>query len=129
MMLGTCTADHATSKCMYGPKCKDMTLCWFTHTTHSLEVCHYGHECVNSKCSRIHPVKSVEPTPLLTHTVSDTADTSIDTSGKILIVDVESKYPLTLDMDGLNPKLLTIAVQSQVGNVDILGSFTIRSYY
>lgn len=44
-------------------------------------------------------------------------------------VDVESKYPLTLDMDGLNPKILTIAVQSQSGSVDVFGSMTIRSYY
>ena len=44
-------------------------------------------------------------------------------------VNVESKYPLTLDMDGLNPRILTIAVQSQSGNVDVLGSVTLRSYY
>jgi hypothetical protein len=44
-------------------------------------------------------------------------------------VAVESKNPLTLDMDGLNPKILTVAVVSQTGNVDVLGSMTMRSYY
>jgi hypothetical protein len=44
-------------------------------------------------------------------------------------IEIQSKYPLTLDMDGLNPKILTLAVQSQSGAVDVLGSMTIRSYY
>jgi len=51
------------------------------------------------------------------------------TSKSDIITEIGAKYPITLDMDGLNPKILCICATSVTGTVDTLASIIVRSYY
>lgn len=42
---------------------------------------------------------------------------------------ISAKYPLTLDIDGLNPRVLTLCAVAFTGTVDVIGSITARGYY
>lgn len=42
---------------------------------------------------------------------------------------IGAKYPLSLDIDGLNPKSLTLCATSVSGNIDVYAKMTVRSYY
>jgi hypothetical protein len=43
--------------------------------------------------------------------------------------EVSAKYPLTLDMDGLNPKILTLCARAFTSTADMNTSMTVREYY